>query len=200
MSNPRRATKDVDPVLSVVIAVREAEETVGRDVRRMADHLRAAGLPFEILAVNDGCCDNSLAVLRLVAAQVPQLRLLCGDASGRAYRRALTEARGELVALLDASHGSLPLANLGWALSRLRGGTAAIVFRGRCIVGRRLACLPALVRASGRAAGYEASFERQAAALTLEIVGRRPPRAAAAVAGLLGPVLRLLATGLPRAA
>src|SRR5215203_5789101 len=101
MPTPRRTTKDVVPLLSVVIAVREGEETVGRDVRRIADHLRATRVSFEILAVNDGCCDNSLAVLRLVAAQLPELRLLTGDASGRAFRRAMTEARGDLVALLE---------------------------------------------------------------------------------------------------
>src|SRR4051812_50192146 len=105
--------------LSVVIAVREAEETIGRDVRRIAEHLRAAGRPFEILAVNDGCCDNSLSVLRLVAAQVPEMRLCPGDSAGRAFIRGTAEAHGTAVALLDARFGSLPLGPLGWALSRL---------------------------------------------------------------------------------
>lgn len=199
MMTPRRATKDVVPLLSVVIAVREGEETVGRDVRRIADHLRATGVSFEILAVNDGCCDNSLAVLRLVAAQLPELRLLSGDASGRAFRRAMIEARGELVALLDAGRGGLPLANLGWALARLQGGTAAVVFRGRCILGRRLACLPAVVRAAGRGSNYEWSFERQAAGLPIEVVGKRSLPGAA----FLAPVLRVLsvaASGIPRPA
>jgi hypothetical protein len=93
----------------------------------------------------------------------------------------------------------LPLANLGWALSRLQQGTAAVVFRGRCILGRRMACLPAVVRASGRGSSYEVSFERQAAGLAVEVVGKRPLPGA----GLFAPVLRVLslaAFGLPRAA
>jgi glycosyltransferase involved in cell wall biosynthesis len=176
------------PSLSVVIAVREAEETIGRDVRQMAQHLRAAGVPFEILAVNDGCCDNSLAVLKLVTAQVPELRLCAGDSRGRAFIRGASEAQGQIVALVDSADGSLPLAALGWALSRL-DHRDAVVFRGRCVLGRRLATLSAIVRARGRGDLFERSFERAAQNLTVDVVGTR----ARAVTGLLAPVLRFLA-------
>jgi glycosyltransferase involved in cell wall biosynthesis len=175
--------------LSVVVAVREAEETIGRDVRRIADHLRATGRPFEILAINDGCCDNSLAVLRLLASQVPELRLCAGDAAGRAFIRGAAEAQGATIALLDSSGGSLPLGPLGWALSRLERGADAIVFRGRCIMGRRLVCLAAIARAWGRGDLFERSFERNARGLSVEVVGTRPRRPG----GLLAPVLRFLA-------
>ena len=182
--------QQTSPALSVVVAVREAEETIGRDVRRMADHLREAGVSFEILAVNDGCCDNSLAVLRLLAHQVPELRLCAGDARGRAFVRGAAEAQGTLLALVEAQHGALPLAALGWALTRLERTTDAIVFRGRCVLARRLACLPVLVRARGRGDLYERSFERAAASgLVVEVVGTRARRSS----GLLAPVLRFLA-------
>jgi glycosyltransferase involved in cell wall biosynthesis len=183
----KRAVK-TSPSLSVVIAVREAEETIGRDVRQMAQHLRAAGVSFEILAVNDGCCDNSLAVLRLLADQIPELRLCAGDARGRAFTRGASEAQGHTVALVDAADGSLPLAALGWAMSRL-DRRDAVVFRGRCVLGRRLATLPAIVRARGRGDLFERSFERAAQSLTVDVVGHRPR----AVTGLLAPVLRFLA-------
>jgi glycosyltransferase involved in cell wall biosynthesis len=176
------------PSLSVVIAVREAEETIGRDVRQMAHHLRAAGISFEVLAVNDGCCDNSLAVLRLLSAQVPELRLCAGDARGRAFARGASEAQGNLVALVEAASGSLPLAALGWAITRL-DRMDAIVFRGRCLLGRRLTCLPALVRARGRGDLYERSFERAALSLSVDVVGTRQRQHT----GLLAPVLRFLA-------
>jgi glycosyltransferase involved in cell wall biosynthesis len=180
--------KRMSPSLSVVIAVREAEETIGRDVRQMAQHLRAAGVSFEILAVNDGCCDNSLAVLRLLTAQVPELRLCAGDARGRAFVRGASEADGHIVALLEADGGAMPLAALSWALSRLEQRDA-IVFRGRCVLGRRLAALPAIIRARGRGDLFERSFERAATGLTVDVVGTRarPPT------GLFAPVLRFLA-------
>ena len=184
-----QSVKQPSPALSVVLAVREAEETIGRDVRQMAQHLRAAGVSFEILAVNDGCCDNSLAVLRLLTAQVPELRLCAGDARGRAFVRGAAEATGELVALVEPGDGCLPLATLSWAMSRLERSTDAIVFRGRCVIGRRLTSLPAVIRTRGRGDLFERSFERAALGLTVEFVGTRPR----ASTGLLAPVLRFLA-------
>lgn len=173
--------------LSIVIAVGDVEESIGRDVRRVVQHLRALGLGFEILAVNDGCCDNSPAVLRLLEPEIPELRALTGDAAGRAFLRGAAEARGPALVLWDAGGGAFPLAALGWALQRLAAGKQAIVLRGRCIVGARLACLPALVGSSGRGLLFERTFERQARDLDLEIVGARRR------AGLLEPVLRFLA-------
>jgi glycosyltransferase involved in cell wall biosynthesis len=184
----KRTVSQTSPSLSVVIAVRDAEETIGRDVRQMAQHLRAAGISFEILAVNDGCCDNSLAVLQLVAAQVPELRLCAGDSRGRAFIRGASEAQGRLVALVDSSDGSLPLATLGWAMSRLER-MDAIVFRGRCVLGKRLNALPAIIRARGRGDLFERSFERAANHLTVDVVGTRTRP----MTGLLAPVLRFLA-------
>jgi hypothetical protein len=189
----KRNVTETSVALSVIIAVREAEETIGRDVRRIADHLRARSVSFEILVVNDGCCDNSFSLLRLVAASIPELRLCAGDAAGRAFNRGTAEARGEAVALLDDGRGGgLPLSALTGALARLGRGVDGIVFRGRCIVGRRLAILPAIIRASGRGDVYQRSFERNARGLQLEILGTRPRRIGLRV-GLLGPVLRLLA-------
>jgi glycosyltransferase involved in cell wall biosynthesis len=184
----KRSVNSTSVALSVVIAVREAEETIGRDVRRIADHLRAGGVSFEVLAVNDGCCDNSFSVLRLVAASVPELRLCTGDAAGRAFIRGTAEAQGEMVVLLDAGRGTMPLAPLGWAVARLGSGVDAVVLRGRCILGRRLACLPAIISTEGRGDLFERRFERNARDLEVEVVGTRTRRE-----GLLAPVLRFLA-------
>lgn len=175
--------------LSVVLAVRDAEETVGSHVRRIASHLRGRGVPFEILAVNDGCCDNSLAMLRLLQAEIPELRLCAGR--GPAYLRGTADAQGDVV-ILCVADGTLPLATLGWALERLAAGCDAVVFRGRCIVARRLRCLATIVRSRGAGDVFEWSFERNAhlgdRPLIIELIGarRRLP-------GLLDPVFRFLA-------
>jgi glycosyltransferase involved in cell wall biosynthesis len=185
----KRIVNRTSVALSVVIAVREAEETIGRDVRRIAQHLGEAGIPFEIVAVNDGCCDNSFSVLRLVAASIPELRLCTADASGRAFIRGAAEAHGEMLALVDAGRGGMPLGPLSWALARIeRGAAAAVVFRGRCILGRRQAILSAIIASEGRGDLFERRFERHARDLEMEVVGTRARRA-----GLLAPVFRLLA-------
>src|SRR5438093_1485214 len=112
-----------DLVISIVLAVGDAEESIGRDTRRVAEHLRDLELPFEIIAVNDGCRDNSLAVLRLL--DIPELRLCTADVEGRAFARGAAEASGETVVLIETGHGSCPLPALGWALGRLAAGMDA---------------------------------------------------------------------------
>ena len=81
------------------------------------------------------------------------------------------------------------LRTLGWALSRLGRSTDAIVFRGRCVLGRRLPVLSPLVRTRGRGDLFERSFERTAHGLQVDVVGTR----SRLPGGFLAPVLRFLA-------
>jgi hypothetical protein len=184
--NPRASA---EPEISVVLAVGNAEDTVGHQIRCVAGHLRRLGLAFEILAVNDGSCDNSLSIVTLLAASVPELRVLSRNVHGRAFLRGTSEARGAAVVLLDASR-TVSFAPLGWALSRLAGGREAVILRGRYIVARRLMALPVIVRASGPGLLFEPIFERRAQELGIDVVGSRPKQP---TPFLLRPVLRFLA-------
>jgi len=178
------------PRLSVIVAVRDVEDTVGRDLRALAVHLRRRGLSFEILAASDGSYDTSLTLLRLLRGEVPELTVLGGTRGGRVFARAVSHARGETVLLWEADRGApVPHAVLGWALSRLVH-RAAVVVRGRFVLAHRLRALPLLLGVAGRGDDYEVRFERQAyrLGLDLEIAGRRARRRR----GLLSPVLRIL--------
>ncbi len=177
------------PDFSVVLAVRNHEDIIGAGTRRVVEHLRELDRPFEVVGVNAGSWDTSFKVLRLLAADVPELRLIEKDVAGRAFIRGVSEARGPAVVLMDA--GRLPgsLCPLGWTLSRLERGTEAVLVRGRWITARRLPALPAIARCRGVGEVFERSFEREARDLSLEVVGtakRAPSR-------LLAPVWRLLA-------
>jgi glycosyltransferase involved in cell wall biosynthesis len=177
------------PDLSVVIAVGDQEDSIGHLIRNVASHLSSFGRPFEILIVNSGCKDNSLSIASVLAGTMPELEVLARDTAGRAFLRGTSEARGDVVVLLDASK-PVPLAALGWALGRIAAGRDAVVLRGRYVVGRRLAVLPVIVRAVGPGVLFEAVFERRAQELGIDIVGSRPRRP---VPLLLRPVLRFLA-------
>src|SRR5687767_6318093 len=98
-----KSSKAIAPEVSVVMAVRNVEDVIGSSVKRVVQHLRSLHVPFEVLAVNDGSWDTSFAVLRLLAAQVPELRLIEKDVSARAYVRGAAEARGATVILMDAA-------------------------------------------------------------------------------------------------
>ena len=178
------------PEVSVVLAVRNVEDTVAGDVRRVVAHLRQLGRPFEVLAVNAGSWDTSFKVLRLLATDLPELRLLEKDLTGRAFVRGAAEACGQAVILMDAEAMPASLSPLGWTLSRLAAGLEAVVVRGRFIAIRRLPALPAVARARGRGDAFARSFEREGRDLAMEIVGTARK---AAPSGLFAPVWRLLA-------
>jgi hypothetical protein len=177
------------PEISVVLALRNDEERAGHQIRSVARHLRELGRDFEILAVNDASSDNSISIATLLSSEIPELRLLPRNASGRAFLRGTAEARGSIVVLLEAGR-SVSFAPLGWALSRLAAGREVVILRGRYIVARRLLALPVIVRASGPGLLFEHVFERRAQELGVDVVGTRPRRPTPL---LLRPVLRFLA-------
>ena len=177
--------------LSVVLSVRDDEELIGHQVRALAKHMKALGLDFEIVAVNDGSVDNSLPMLELLAARMPELRIVRANVAGRAFLRGASEARGAVLVLLEASR-PVSLGPLGWALSRLAAGREAVILRGRYIVARRLLAIPVIVRATGPGLLFERVFERRAQDLGIDVIGTHPARTDG-VSRLLAPVLKFLA-------
>ena len=128
-------------------------------------------------------------MLRLLASDIPELRLLEKNLTGRAFVRGSSEAHGQTVVLMDADQMPSSLAPLGWTLSRLSAGKEAVVVRGRFIAARRLPALPAIARARGCGDAFARSFEREGHALAMEVVGtarKAPP-------SLFAPFWRLLA-------
>lgn len=177
------------PSLSVIVAVRNAEDSIAGHVRALAMHLRQLGMSFEILASGDGSFDTSLTLLRFLRGDVPELKILGAARPGQAFRRSIVHASGERVLLWESDRGAaVQPAILGWALERL-DRSAAVVVRGCFVLAHRLRALPVLLAVTGRRDDYEIRFERQAARLNLDLdlVGRRARRH-----GLLSPVLRIL--------
>jgi glycosyltransferase involved in cell wall biosynthesis len=188
-SQPLRALSA--PEISVVLAVHDDEERIGHQVKAIASHLSALKRSFEIVAVNNGSRDNSLSILELLAARLPELRVLRASAGGRPFLRGAEQAAGTLLVLIEASRRTT-LAPIGWALSRLAAGRDAVILRDRYVVARLRPILPVLARASGPGLLFESVFERRAQALGLDVVGSRAvPKGATSL--LLAPVLRFLA-------
>lgn len=179
------------PEISVVLTIRDDEDRVGHQIRTIAAHLESLERTFEILAVNDGSRDNSLAMLELLAARTPYLRILRANVAGRAFLRGASEARGGVVVLCDGSRPVF-LGALEWALDRLESGREAVILRGRYIVARRLMTLPIIVRATGPGMLFERVFEQRAQDLGIDVIGSRPAETGG-MARLLAPVLRFLA-------
>ena len=111
------------PDLSVVIAVGDQEDSIGHLIRNVASHLTALGRSYEILIVNAGCEDNSLSIASVLAGSgtMPEIEVLARDAAGRAFLRGTSEARGDVVVLVDASKPDLAGAARLGAVPHRRG-------------------------------------------------------------------------------
>jgi len=112
------------PELSVILAFGDSEDSIGHTVRDAIRHLTALGKTFELIAVNEGSRDNSLAVLRLLADRTPggMLSVVNRDSSGRVFCAGAMQATGKDLLLLRAHSNVGPLAPLGLALHRLAQG------------------------------------------------------------------------------
>jgi dolichol-phosphate mannosyltransferase len=91
------------PQISVVVPVFNEQDNVAPLVHEIVAALRGV-VPFEIVYVDDHSSDNTLATLRGLKAQVPELRVIRHASQGgqsAAIRNGVKAARGEWIATLD---------------------------------------------------------------------------------------------------
>jgi len=93
------------PVYTVVAPVKDEEETLPHFYRRIVAVMEGLGEPFEVLLINDGSTDGSLAVMRELCRCDPRLRVI--DFSRNfghqiAISAGLDYARGRAVIIIDA--------------------------------------------------------------------------------------------------
>jgi hypothetical protein len=131
--------------LSAVIPFSDDEDVIGTAVRRTAAHLRELGLSFEILAIDEGCRDNSHAVLGLLRADIPELRIGATQLRGRGVVAGASQARGRVLWLLDPQAALAPMAPLGRAYRRVaRNELDVVVVDQRFAVSHRTRAMSAV--------------------------------------------------------
>src|SRR5688572_4746774 len=108
--------------VSVVLPFGDDEEAVGIAVRRTAEHLRGLALSFEILAIDEDSGDNSHAVLALLRAEVPELRVTHAPGRGRGVEVGVSRAQGALLLVSTPDVASASLDGAGDACRRLLAG------------------------------------------------------------------------------
>lgn len=96
------------PLLSIIVPTYNEAFNMPLLAVMLARHVGpACGQEYEVLVVDDTSPDGTAAVVQRLACQMPQLRLRLLQRPGKlglgsAYREGLSEARGELVLLMDA--------------------------------------------------------------------------------------------------
>jgi hypothetical protein len=130
--------------VSVILPFGDDEEAVGIAVRRTAEHLRSLRVSFEILAIDEDSGDNSHAVLALLRADVPELRVTHAPGRGRGVEIGAGRAQGTLVLISTPDVASGSLDGAGDACRRLLAGEGdAEVALARFSVARRIRALAA---------------------------------------------------------
>jgi hypothetical protein len=108
--------------VSVILPFGDDEEAVGIAVKRTAEHLRGLGVSFEILAIDEDSGDNSHAVLALLRAEVPELRVTHAPGRGRGVDVGAGRAQGTLLLVATPDVASASLDGAGEACRRLLAG------------------------------------------------------------------------------
>lgn len=120
------------PEISVIIPLYNKEKTVEKAVRSVIDQ------PFrdiEVIVVNDGSSDGSLAIARKMAKDDGRIRVLDVPNGGVSSARniGLDHARGDWIQFLDADD-VLEAAYLSCAMQHLKEEPADILFSGFAMV------------------------------------------------------------------
>src|SRR5882762_4107234 len=131
--------------VSVILPFGDDEEAVGIAVKRTAEHLRSLGVSFEILAIDEDSGDNSHAVLALLRAEVPELRVTHAPGRGRGVDVGVARAQGTLLLISTPDVASGSLDGAGDACRRLLvdGAGDAEVALARFTVAHRIRALAA---------------------------------------------------------
>ena len=135
MSSTVPATTDLD--VSIIIPAYNEEARIAPTIAQTAALLAAHPLRWEIVVVDDGSRDGTVALCERLAATLPQLRVLATSPNrgkGHAVRVGMLAARGRVRVMCDAD-GSMPATELPRLLAPILDGTCAIAIGSRYVDG-----------------------------------------------------------------
>ncbi|GAB3870147.1 glycosyltransferase family 2 protein [Hymenobacter segetis] len=125
--------------LSLIIPAFNEAQRIEPTLRRFHRFLAARPARFEIIVVDDGSTDGTVALVSALAGELPGLRVLCSPANrgkGHAVRLGMLAATGQVRLFSDAD-GSTPITELDPLLRALAAG-ADIAIGSRYLAGSRV--------------------------------------------------------------
>ncbi len=117
------------PTLSIVVPALNEQDNVGPLVKQVGQAMSDAGINAELIVVDDGSTDQTLAKLTALQAQHPWLRVLHRPAprgQSAAMHAGIQAALGQYIATLDADLQNDP-ADLPAMLAKIHAGEADMV-------------------------------------------------------------------------
>jgi dolichyl-phosphate beta-glucosyltransferase len=111
-------------MLSIIIPAFNEESVIGGSIADVLQHFH----PFELIVVSDGSTDRTDDIVQQTPARL--IRLAQNSGKGAAVRRGVAEARGDIIAFIDADMPYRP-ENLDRAIELVRSGAADIAIGAR---------------------------------------------------------------------
>jgi glycosyltransferase involved in cell wall biosynthesis len=117
------------PRVSVVMPAFNEAEILASSVKSVVDGLRVRGESFELLVVENGSSDDTLAIAHMIAADVAEVRVEHRDEAdyGRALRAGLLDAIGDAVVNFDIDYFDLDFLDAAVAQVLSADGPAIVV-------------------------------------------------------------------------
>ncbi len=137
-----------NPDLSVVIPAYNEEKRLQPTLERIHKFLAAQARTWEIVVVDDGSSDGTVALVERLQDEIPNLRVVASKPNrgkGSAVRIGMIAARGEVRVMCDAD-GSMPPEEMPLLLARIASGEAEIAIGSRYADGAKVAVKQPLYR------------------------------------------------------
>ncbi len=124
-----------DVRITVVLPAFNEAEILATSVKDVVTGLRARGASFEVIIVENGSTDDTLAIAESVASELPEVRVEHRDEAdyGRALRHGLLSARGDAVVNFDTDYFDLDFLAAATERVLVDGGPAIVVGSKRAV-------------------------------------------------------------------
>ena len=125
------------PDLSVIVPAYNEEQRIAPTLIELYTFLENGTLSYEILVVDDGSSDGTVALVERMREERPALRCIASRPNrgkGFAVRRGMFEARGKVRVMCDAD-GSIPAEQLPLVVEPVWSGAADIAIGSRYVPG-----------------------------------------------------------------
>jgi glycosyltransferase involved in cell wall biosynthesis len=116
-------------LLSVVMPAHDEESFLASALREVVEGLRTRHLTFEVLVVENGSTDRTVAIADKLAEELPEVSTFSLDEAdyGLALKRGFRSATGELVAIFDVDYYDLAFLDRALETIDRPGGPAIVV-------------------------------------------------------------------------